>query len=263
MSESLQLVPLSTANSGQTNQPNFAPTPLLGFAVVLALGVWGWRTLRQHSHAAQQNQHSEASQTEPRLTQPLQWISAGKQQERAGQFTAAIALYEAGLKLHPQDFRLWHERGLALAKAQQFEAAIESYDRAYQLRPRQRDLAHERGDALLQLGRYEEAIASFDLFLRFVPDNPHILADRGLALSKLGRYEEALHSLHRALKSVQRDPQSKRLARYYQIEALRQSGQLNAALQAAQQGLAEHPTDDFRNLYDTLRQQIADRIGAQ
>lgn len=266
MSESIQSIssnPVSstvssnTATPGVVNPPNPTPAPMLGLAIVLAVGIWGWRAFHQR------NRDAEAASEQPRFSQPLHWISAGKQQEKAGQFAAAIALYEAALEFYPNDFRLWHERGLALAKVQQFEAAIASYNRAYALRPRQRDLAHERGDALLQLGRYEEAIASFDLFLQFVPDNSHVLTDRGFALLQLERYEESLHSLRRALKSAQLDPQSKQLARYYQIQALRQLGQLDEALKLAQQALTDHPTDQFRQLYDTLRQQRRSNNGCK
>lgn len=255
MSELFQIIPVSPANSGQPNQPQVAPAPMLGFAVVLALGIWSWRAFKQGN--LRLNQNTEAVLPQPRFNQALQWVSAGKQQEKAGQFEAAIALYEEGLTFFPNDFRLWHERGLALAKAQQFEAAIASYDRAYELSPRQRDLAHERGDALLQLGRYQEAIASFDLFLQFVPDSPHILTDRGLALSQLGRHDEALQDWQRVLKSTQRDPQSKQLARYYQIQTLQQLGRLDEALKSAQQALAEHPTEQFRQLYEGLRQRVS------
>lgn len=192
-----------------------------------------------------------------RPIQSIQWLSQGKDLERAQQYPQAIALYDQAITHYPNDYRLWHERGLALAKLQQFEAAIASYDRAYQLRPTQRDLSHERGDALLQLRRYEEAIVSFDTYLRYDPNSTHILADKGYALFQLQRYEEALLPLNQVLKSGHRDPFSIRYAHYYQIETLRRLGQLQAALKSSQVATQQHPDKRLNSQQEELHQQMS------
>lgn len=205
--------------------------------------------------ASAQPRQPQPRQPQPRIQQPLQWVNQAKQQERLGHPEIAVRLYEQALQQYPQDSRLWHERGLLLAKLQRFDAAIDSYDRAYQIRPQQRDLAHERGDALLHLGRYSEAIDSFDIFLQYAPQNGHVLADRGYALMQLGCYREALKSLDRAL--AQRwEPGVQIQARRYQIEALRRSGQLEAALKAAQTALQQYPNAQFEAEYARLQQQL-------
>jgi tetratricopeptide (TPR) repeat protein len=191
------------------------------------------------------------------FTQPMQWVSYGKEREKAKQYDEAITIYDQGLIHYPDDFRLWHERGLALAKLQRFEEALVSYDRAQQLRPGQRDLEHERGDTLLQLGRYEEAVAAFDVYLRYSPGTTHILADRGYALCELGRYEEALRSLNAVLKTGQQDRVSLRQAYYYQIEALRQLGQFEAALCASEKAVKLYPGESFQSQQDRLRRQMS------
>ncbi|HEY9642636.1 MAG TPA: tetratricopeptide repeat protein [Coleofasciculaceae cyanobacterium] len=214
---------------------------------------------RKRSAAAAGSRAVQRSAAIPNLhfSQPLQWISYGKQLERSQQYAEAVAIYDQGLSHYPNDFHLWHERGLALAKLQQFEAAIASYNRAYQIRPEQRDLAHERGDALLQLGRYQEAIASFDIFLQYVPSNTHVLADRGYALFQLGCYEEAVRSLESVLKANRWEGGSRAHAHYYYIEALRQSGQVEAALRAAKQAISQHPEERFKAQYAALKQQLS------
>jgi tetratricopeptide (TPR) repeat protein len=143
-----------------TSEPSSTPialspnSPIVGWGIVLiAFGIAiGSQALRKRSQPP-----LDPYQPLP-FTQSLQWLGYGKQLENAKDLEGAISVYEQGLKQHPNDFRLWHERGLALAKHQRFETAIESYDRAYELRPDCRDLAHERGDALLQLERYKEAM---------------------------------------------------------------------------------------------------------
>jgi tetratricopeptide (TPR) repeat protein len=234
-----------------------------GMALLLTAAItWLSRRSRNASAASgpvtsSKNQPTQEALETLRFTQALQWVSYGKQLERAGQHEAALTIYEKGLSQHPQDFRLWHERGLVLAKLQRFEEALTSYDNAYQIRPHQRDLAHERGDTLLQLKQYEDAIASFDIFLAYAPNNTHILADRGYALFQLQRYEEALQSLNRALGSRQNDQQSMLYARYYQIETLRQLGQLEAALRSSQQALKQTTGEKFQQQYAALQEQIS------
>jgi tetratricopeptide (TPR) repeat protein len=193
-----------------------------------------------------------------RFTQSLQWVSYGKQLERQNQYEVAIAVYDKGLGHHPNDFRLWHERGLAFAKLQQFESALTSFDRAYRLRPNNPDLAHERGDTLLQLERYEDAIASYDIFLRYNPDNAHVLADRGYALCHMGQFEAALQSLNQVLKTERRDRSSLIRSHYYQIEALRHLGQLDVALRSSQTAIERYADEHFEAQCEAIRQQIAE-----
>jgi tetratricopeptide (TPR) repeat protein len=191
------------------------------------------------------------------FTQAMQWVGCGKELEQAKQYESAIAVYAEGLKRFPNNFRLWHEQGLAFAKLQRFEEAIASYDRAYELRPQEPNLAHERGDTLLQLERYEEAIAAFDVFLKYTPDSAHILADRGYALYCLGRYEEALQWLNPIVQSQPRDRSALQHAHYYQIASLWQLGELEAALQSYQQAIQRYPNSSFQTQQAALRQQIA------
>ncbi|PSB17756.1 tetratricopeptide repeat protein [Phormidesmis priestleyi ULC007] len=241
-------------------------SPMLGGSIVLILlsGVVGWQVIRQRRSLkvtqglGSQKSTENAADIPPRFTQALQWIAYAKEQERSQHYEAAIATYNRGLSDHPDDFRLWHERGLALAKLQRFEAAITSYDRAYALQPKQRDLAHERGDALLQLERYEEAIASLDTFLRYNPGNAHVLTDRGYAYCQLDRPEEALQSFNQVLTTERRDRNSLIRARYYQIEALRQLRQFEAALRSSQEAMKQHSEEFFKTQHDALRRQIAD-----
>ncbi len=245
--------------------------PGLGWGVALILlgGVVGWQISRQRRSpgiaqelrvpSIKSLKNSEFSESVlPRFTQALQWIAYAKEKERSQHYEDAIGIYNRGLSDHPDDFRLWHERGLLLAKLQRFEMAIESYDRAFALQPKQRDLAHERGDALLQLERYEEAIASLDMFLRYVPGNAHGLTDRGFAYYQLERYEEALQSLNQVLKTERRDRISLMRAHYYQIEALRQLGQFKAALESSQIAIEQHPEEFFKAQYNDLKRQLAD-----
>jgi tetratricopeptide (TPR) repeat protein len=243
----------TTSEPSSTQIPLSPNSPVVGWGIVLiALGIAvGSQALHKRRSHSLLTREPDQPQT---FTQALQWLGYGKQLENAKNLEGAIAVYDQGLNQYPNDFRLWHERGLALAKAQQFEAAIESYDRAFALRPDCRDLAHERGDSLLELGRYEEAIVSLNLYLRYAPNSAHVLGDRGFALYKLGRYEEALQSLNAAIAFAQHEQNSLNHARYYQIECLRQLGQWSAALQACEAAIKKNP--QFQEQYEAVQSQI-------
>jgi tetratricopeptide (TPR) repeat protein len=249
----------STTQSSQLQDWNIASpaTWTVGSSfVLLLLGigvVWQW-TRQQH-----RQQSSFCSNATPQV---LQWISEAKALEHSQQYEGAIAIYDQALNHYPQDYRLWHERGLALAKLQRFEAANASYDSAYKLRPDHRDLAHERGDALLELERYEEAILALNVYLRYEPNSAHVLTDRGYALHQLGRYDEALRSLNQALTYAQRDQDSRQRASYYRIASLQQSGQLETALRESQQAMQRYPEKDwFKTQHEALLKHVTSEMG--
>ncbi len=243
--------------------PPFLPSaPTVGWGIaLLLLGILiGKQISRQRSPTPAGKENSTNS---PSFTQALQWVGYGKELEQKEQYEAAIAVYDQGLIQHPDDFRLWHERGLAFAKLQQFESALDSFDQAYRLRPHDSNLAHERGDTLLQLERFEAAIASFDICLRYTPDSAHILVDRGYALCRLQRFEEALQCLNPVLKTERRDRSSLIQAHYYQIEALRHLGQLEAALQSCQKAIEQYGDESFTAQREAIRQQIIEVVGQE
>ena len=247
----------------QDSSALLSASPLIGWSIALILlgGVVSWQMARQRRlkpTGVTPKSAEDAGAIYPRFTQALQWVAYAKEQARSQGYEAAIAIYNRALSDYPDDFRLWHERGLALAKLQRFEAAIASYDRAYALQPNQRDLAHERGDALLQLERYEEAIVSLDTFLRYNPGNVHVLTDRGYACYRLNRPEEALRSLNQVLQNERRDRASLVRAHYYQIEALRQMKQFEAALRSSQEAIKQHSEEVFKAQHAALKRQISD-----
>lgn len=214
--------------------------------------------MRRSRSTASATEPTQSPADRPSFTQALQWVSYGKERERQQQYEAAIAIYDQGLSQHPNDFRLWHERGLALAKLLRFEEARNSFDCAYRLRPTDGDLAHERGDTLLQLEQFEDAIASFNIYLKYHPNNAHVLADRGYALYRLGRFEAALQNLNRVLKTERSDRSTVAYAHYYQIESLRGLGQLEAALQSSQQAIVRYGDEHFAVQHEAIRQEVAE-----
>jgi tetratricopeptide (TPR) repeat protein len=117
-------------NSFFTPSPSLSP--IAGGLMLLVLGLWMGRKLEVWQQS-QDNPDAIAAapkpQTQPptsQFTQPTQWIIYGKELEKKDEFAAAVDIYEQGLVHYPNNVRLWHEKGLALAKLQRFEAALDS-----------------------------------------------------------------------------------------------------------------------------------------
>lgn len=191
--------------------------------------------------------------------QAMQWLGFGKQLEGAKQYEAAVSVYDKGLAQYPDDYRLWHEKGLALARLERFAEALACYNSALKLKPDDPGLLHERADTLLELEQYDQAIAGFDRCLRYSPGLGHFLIDRGYALLHLKRPQAAQENLRQALQSPQLSPQEIRRARYYYIEALKLNGQLAEALTQSQAALSKHPEDYFQSQHEALIEAIAQK----
>jgi tetratricopeptide (TPR) repeat protein len=259
--------PFDVSIQGRQNLPNLPPTfPSVGWSVALLLvgGMIGWQLALRHtrktssysataSDAANNNQSQNPAQLD--FSQALQWVAYAKTLQKSKQYEEAVAIYDQGLVHHPNDFRLWHERGLALALLERFEEAIASYDCAYKIKPHQQDLAHERGDALLMLERYEEAVASFNVYLEYYPKTFHVIADKGYALFKLNRFEEALPLLNSVLNSKE-EPDLKAYAHYYQIASLQELEALGEALKSSQTAMRLYPQKYIKTQNETLKQKI-------
>ncbi|MCU0565025.1 MAG: tetratricopeptide repeat protein [Oculatellaceae cyanobacterium Prado106] len=224
---------------GSTQVMNSSSSGWAIFLVMLGTAGWAWQHQRTRKTRSKTNHNSIFQPS----AHPLHYVRAAKRFEAQKDYPQAIAIYDEALLEHPQDYRLWQERGLILAKQGRFEEAIASYDQAYALRPDLRDFAHERGDALLELNRYDEAVESFDRFLRYEPNSSHILCDRGYALYQLGRYPEALQSLQQAQKlELANTPASEgQRTRLYEIAALYQLGRPEEAAIAAFKASRKYP----------------------
>ena len=118
----------------------------------------------------------------------------------SNEYEAAIVSYDQILKLKPDSYAAWNNRGYALHKLGRYEEAIITYDQALRFKPDNDKAWYIRGFALDKLERYEEAISSYNQALKLNSDSYAAWLMRGFALDKLERYEEAISSYNQALK---------------------------------------------------------------
>jgi len=114
-------------------------------------------------------------------------------------FDAALAAYDAGLLIAPDDPELRNGRGVALLELRRPAEACDEFVRALAADPDCLDALGNLGNASLKLNRPDEALAAYDRALKIVPHNAQLLTNRAVALRRLDRPQEALTSAARAL----------------------------------------------------------------
>lgn len=91
------------------------------------------------------------------MDQPL--YQQGIAKAEAGEFAAAISIFDQVLQIQPDWGEAYYQRGLAHFKLSQFEAAIRDYTRALMSESGNASLLYARALAYLQMGQLERAVA--------------------------------------------------------------------------------------------------------
>jgi predicted O-linked N-acetylglucosamine transferase (SPINDLY family) len=158
---------------------------------------------------------------------------------QSGRVAEAVAIYQAVLKSHPQQFECLHYLGVAHLQGGRPGEALPLLERALPLGPNDPSLHANLGLALSGLGRHAEALARFDRALALRPGMPEALNNKGWSLRALQRLEEALACFDQALDA------NPRLAEVHHRRALCLSAlqRQEEALQAFDHALALRPDD--------------------
>lgn len=101
---------------------------------------------------------ARAGQDSGRSTEEKQFIDAGLQAARRGDFAAAIAAYDQALALNPDNPRILNWKGYALFRSQAFAEAIASLERATALAPDVAEIHYNLALALWKGGRRDDAV---------------------------------------------------------------------------------------------------------
>jgi tetratricopeptide (TPR) repeat protein len=113
----------------------------------------------------------------------------------------ALASFDQSLALVPDDPNTHNGRGRLLVQLQRPAEALAVFDRAVALSPRHFEAQANRGNALAALGRLDEALAQYDALLAEHPTRPALHFNRGNALARQGRHDEAIAAYDQALAS--------------------------------------------------------------
>ena len=116
------------------------------------------------------------------------------------QYETAVKDYDQAIKLKPDMYLAYFERGLARTRNGQHDLAIPDYDQTLKLKPDFPPAFHDRGIAYLHKGQYDRAIQDFDQAIKLKPDYPLALNSRGLAYLHKGQYDRAIQDFDQAIK---------------------------------------------------------------
>lgn len=120
------------------------------------------------------------------------------------QYAAAVEQYSRAIALDSSGVRYWLWRGEAFALSGNYPRAIGDYDRALTLGTLNRrelgQLRVGRGDANMQMNEFRAAVADLDAALALNPENALALRMRGMAYERLGDVSRARGDYQNALK---------------------------------------------------------------
>ena len=117
-----------------------------------------------------------------------------------GEHDAAIADFDEAIRLKPDYAAAYSNRGNAKGALRRHEDAIADYNEANRLKPDFAEAYMNRGNAKGALRRHEDAIADFDEAIRLKPDLAAACSNRGNAKHALGRHEAAIADYSEAIR---------------------------------------------------------------
>jgi Flp pilus assembly protein TadD len=142
--------------------------------------------------------HSDKHIASPQRLNGPQLRQLAIRQHQQGQTDQAISLYQAFLKLQPNDTAIWCNLGAALRKQKQYQSAVNCYRRALEVQPNDLTAMGNLGNALKDLHRLEEAIAIHQHLVAQKPNDVQALMNYACALRENGQFADALDQLNNA-----------------------------------------------------------------
>ena len=115
-----------------------------------------------------------------------------------GRHKAALQVYNEASKVCPQDWEIFHNRGVCYIYTKDFDQAKECLKTALQLS--KHDITYAiLGKCLLTEGNLEQAVDVFKKAIEFSPENPELLTTLGLLYLQMNQSQKAFEQLGNAL----------------------------------------------------------------
>jgi tetratricopeptide (TPR) repeat protein len=118
---------------------------------------------------------------------------------------AAIADYDAAIKLMPDDAKAYFERGVIYYVQAEYEKAFKDMTQVVSIRQDFPPAYYILGVVNNQLKQYADAVKQFDTYIKVQPDDYQGYAERARAFIQQEEYQKALTDLNQALKLGGRD----------------------------------------------------------
>ena len=116
-----------------------------------------------------------------------------------GKFDEAMAVFQTGIAVAPDDAALYHNLGIVLLEVRKPQEAIARYRRAIELQPELAIARYNLGKAFQQLGLHTFAGECFDRVISQNPDQVAVWGDRAISLIAQGKLAEAMLCFQNAI----------------------------------------------------------------
>ena len=114
--------------------------------------------------------------------------------------TKAIEYLNNAIKLQPDYFYAYNNRGLAYDDLGQYKRAIEDFNEAIRLKPDYADAYINRGVVYSGLGQYKSAIDDCNKAIHLQPEYASAYNNKGTAYRKNGQYQLAIENFNEAIR---------------------------------------------------------------
>ena len=131
--------------------------------------------------------------------QALVYYRQGVALQQQGQLEAAIAQYQAAIRLNPNLAEAHLNLGVALAVQGKLPEAIASYQEAIGANPNLAEAHHNLGNALAQQGKLAEAIEQYQLAIEINPNYAKAHYNLGNVLVRQGERNQAIAQWRQAI----------------------------------------------------------------
>lgn len=183
--------------------PAFAGLALAACALLTARNVTPWMdSLALFEHAAAVTKNNACAHT-----------NAGLARVRLGDYPAAIAHYQASLRITPDQPAIWNEFGAALTRIGRQAEANQCFRVSLQLDATDLTARYNLATGLERTGAAAEAIPHFEQILRAMPDFARAHYHLALTLETQGRTEDARRHFREAARLVPGDEEIARALR--------------------------------------------------
>lgn len=128
-----------------------------------------------------------------RTMDPAQALDLAIEALNRGDRELPLAEVDSALRMAPQDYRLWHIKGLMHREQDQRELAIPALQRAVDLAPTEPLVAHGYARTLLEAGL--PSVEAFARAMKLAPTNVEVVKGLASALVAEGRMQDAIAGL--------------------------------------------------------------------
>ena len=117
----------------------------------------------------------------------------------SGRYQEAINDYDQAIALNPKGAMVFNNRGSAYAYLGKYQKAINDYDQAIVLNPKFSEAFNNRGVVYGNLRKYQKAMEDYDQAIVLNPKNAKAFNNRGNAYTNLGEYQKAIEDYNQAI----------------------------------------------------------------